>query len=980
MKAFISHRKVISCTTPVSLIWNRFHCSQTSNQNNDTTVQQITTILKQKNWKFLLDSSHVAQTLNPDVIRSVLHQYKSIDSKRLLSFFNWSTSQMGTPQNLSSFSILAIVLCNSNQFAHAHVVLEKMIETRSPDPLVVDSIFSCYRDCEVSARNQEVLNILINVYKRRGKLDEAASVLVAAKNGKFLPSLVCLNTLLKDLLKCGKMDLFWRVFDAMVEARIKLDAYSYANLIRAHCKVGNVEEGKRVFLEMEEKGCSPNLFTYNVIIAGLCKAGLVDEALELKKSMIEKGLAPDGYTYSTLIDGFCKQKRSKEAKSLLEEMPNAGLNADQFAYTALMDGFMKEGDMEEAFRIKDEMVSSGIKLNRKTYNVIVNGLCMVGQTEKAKDLLSEMIAAEVNPDIETYTTLIKGYNREQKLDNVSELLVEMKERNLQPSLYKQEKDTTVEQITTVLKHNNWQFLLESSHLSQTLNPDVVRSVLHQNKSIDSKRLLSFFNWSTNQMVTPQNLSSFSILAVMLCNSNQFGHAQAVLEKMIETPSPVSLIVGSIVISCRHLEVCRSNHKVLDILIRVYKKKGKFNKAASVLIDAKNCDFLPSLACVNTLLKDLLKFSKMDLFWKVFDAMVEARFKLDVHSYKYLINAHFTVGNVEEGKRVFLEMEEKGCIPDIFTYNVTIGGLCKAGLVDEAVELKQSMIEKGLAPDGYTYSMLIDGFCKQKRSKEAKSLLGEMPNVDLNAYQVAYTALMDGFMKEGDIEEAFRIKDEMVSRGIKLNYITYNAIINGLCKVGQTEKAKDLMCETIAAEVNPEMKTYITLIDGYSREQKLDKAYELLVEMNERNLQPSLYLCSMKKGMPYYHELCRIFGYMPATEVHAHPSNKAPSSTGSSDPEFQFKDEVEVESTEDSKAKPKAKGKKRDSIALNQFAENGRRGAKVMEMKPHNSHSGYSGVTGNMSIGEAGLGPLAAGMKDCQAVLNATEDLDGDSYF
>jgi len=41
----------------------------------------------------------------------------------------------------------------------------------------------------------------------------------------------------------------------------------------------------------------------------------------------------------------------------------------------------------------------------------------------------------------------------------------------------------------------------------------------------------------------------------------------------------------------------------------------------------------------------------------------------------------------------------------------------------------------------------------------------------------------------------------------------------------------------------------------------------------------------KKGMPYYHELCRIFGDTSATRVHAHPSNKAPSSTDSSDPEF-----------------------------------------------------------------------------------------------
>ncbi|KAI8545964.1 hypothetical protein RHMOL_Rhmol07G0078700 [Rhododendron molle] len=141
----------------------------------------------------------------------------------------------------------------------------------------------------------------------------------------------------------------------------------------------------------------------------------------------------------------------------------------------------------------------------------------------------------------------------------------------------------------------------------------------------------------------------------------------------------------------------------------------------------------------------------------------------------------------------------------------------------------------------------------------------------------------------------------------------------------------------------------------------------------------------KKGMPYYHELCRIFGDTSATGAQAHPSNKVPSSSDSSDPEFQFKDEPEVESAEGSKAKPKAKNKKRDSFAANissalsQFAENAKRRVDVMERKLHCSHPGCSGVSGSMSIGEVGIGPLAAGMKECQALLNTMDDLDEDSY-
>lgn len=334
------------------------YCS--SSQQSESTATEITRILKYNNWRFLLESSHIAHNLNPDVVHSVLRRTLfDIDARRLLDFFNWSTHHLGTSQNLHSFSILALVLCCSNLYAPGINVLCKMIDSRVSVSDVLDSILNLYNGNSRLRSRPVVFELLIDVYRKKGMWNEAVAVFLG---GHFEISLLCCNSLLKDLSRCSRMDLFWKVYDEMLERKIDIDVYTYVSVITAHCKVGNVREAKGVLLEMEEKGCNPNLIAYNIVIKGLCGNGAFDEALQLKTTMAEKGLVPDKYTYTILIDGFCQRKRSSEGKLILEEMRERGLNPDHFAYTALINGFMKEGSIDEAFRIKNTMVSHGIKL------------------------------------------------------------------------------------------------------------------------------------------------------------------------------------------------------------------------------------------------------------------------------------------------------------------------------------------------------------------------------------------------------------------------------------------------------------------------------------------------------------------------------------------------------------------------------------------------------------------------------------------
>uniref|UniRef100_A0A803N7D6 Pentatricopeptide repeat-containing protein n=1 Tax=Chenopodium quinoa TaxID=63459 RepID=A0A803N7D6_CHEQI len=439
-----------------------------SNGENGETVEEISKLLKHNNWSILMGSSDIIKKLNPDVVQSVLHHNQFSDPIRLLGFFNWSHSQLGIHHNLFSFSILAVLLCNSSCFPLANGVIECLIETRPPSYMVFDSLASCVREYNKCDSSSVIFDIVINAYKKMGLLKEAADVFLCIKDNDFCPSLVCCNSLLSDLLKKNMMGLFWRVYNTMLEVNLVPDIYTYTNLISGLCKEGKVEEGKNVIVEMEEKGIIPNLVTYNVLINGLCRSKALDEALELKRSMAEKGLTPDSYTYSILIDGFCKNKRAWEAKLLLAEMVGRGLKPNHVTYTSLIDGFMKQGDVIEALKIKDEMTACGIKLNFVTYaaliwwcycrenkmeaayellaemknmnfsptaftfNAIINALCHVRNVQCAYNVLQEMAICGVKPNVVTYTTLIKGYIHGGEAISYFD---EMVERGLKPDAY-----------------------------------------------------------------------------------------------------------------------------------------------------------------------------------------------------------------------------------------------------------------------------------------------------------------------------------------------------------------------------------------------------------------------------------------------------------------------------------------------------------------------------------------------------------------
>lgn len=262
---------------------------------------KVSIFLKESNWQTLIKNLKIPNKLNPDVVRSVLVENQVGNPQRLADFFYWSNCKLRIPQLLDSFAILAVMLCNNNLFGHANGVLNKMIITPRPCSAILNSIICCFRSNVGS--NAMVFDILIDSYRKKDMVSEAVDTFLGLKNGGILPSLRCCNSLLNYLLKGNRLELFWKVYDGMLGAKMDFDAYTYTNLASAFCKVGDLKSAKRVLSEMDEKGCSPDVFIFNVVIGGFCRVGAMAEVFELKKSMVEKGLVLDINTYR-MIDLF----------------------------------------------------------------------------------------------------------------------------------------------------------------------------------------------------------------------------------------------------------------------------------------------------------------------------------------------------------------------------------------------------------------------------------------------------------------------------------------------------------------------------------------------------------------------------------------------------------------------------------------------------------------------------------------------------
>jgi pentatricopeptide repeat protein len=157
-----------------------------------------------------------------------------------------------------------------------------------------------------------------------------------------------------------------KVFDQMMELRVRHDSASYSIVTRTLCEnveFGRAEELVDSLLEKEvlkkRGGCVPLIASYNPVFKYLCENGKAKKARLL---------------FGQLLDIRSKEEDFEEGYELVLSMLKRDLMPDSECYIAVIDGFMQKGRMKSAWEALHRMLNSGLRPSTSTFHSVLLGL------------------------------------------------------------------------------------------------------------------------------------------------------------------------------------------------------------------------------------------------------------------------------------------------------------------------------------------------------------------------------------------------------------------------------------------------------------------------------------------------------------------------------------------------------------------------------------------------------------------------------
>jgi len=260
--------------------------------------------------------------------------------------------------------------------------------------------------------NRITYNTMVQGFCEAGRMELVKEVFGM---DSFKPDTCTFNTLMAAHCREGRIEDAMKVFDQMMELRVRRDSASYSMVIRALCEngeFGRVEELVDNLLEKEvlkkKGGGVPLIAAYNPVFKYFCENGKAKKARVLFGQLLDRRSKVDFLAFKTLILGHCKEGDFEEGYQLvLSIMLKRDLMPDTDCYIAVIDGFMQKGRMKSAWEALHRMLNSGLRPSTSTFHSVLLGLLKKdGCAKEAGDLIEIMLERKIRQNVDLSTNLI----------------------------------------------------------------------------------------------------------------------------------------------------------------------------------------------------------------------------------------------------------------------------------------------------------------------------------------------------------------------------------------------------------------------------------------------------------------------------------------------------------------------------------------------------------------------------------------------
>ncbi|KAK4180014.1 hypothetical protein QBC36DRAFT_307649 [Triangularia setosa] len=219
--------------------------------------------------------------------------------------------------------------------------------------------------------------------------------------------------------------------------------------------------------------------------------------------------------------------------------------------------------------------------------------------------------------------------------------------------------------------------------------------------------------------------------------------------------------------------------------------------------------------------------------KVWDNLIVAGIKLDVHIWTSRVAGLFKSGDPEGGIRALVDMEKTWATrdknpliavqPSIEPVNAAVSGLFRLNRQKDVMTVLAWAAKQGINPDIHTFNILLRPLVLNGDIPGVRRLLSQMQDAGIEADASTFTILFEGTMKnygdrsqEEQLAHVKRFITEMETCGIGANMMTYAKIIKLLVDQGEAGKdtLKAVYGHILQSGLEPTPHIYTMLVEHY----------------------------------------------------------------------------------------------------------------------------------------------------------------------
>lgn len=608
------------------------------------------------------------------------------------------------------------------------------------------------------------------------------------------------------LLKLGVQKQFtaiWELVDDMQRASCAVNSTTFTIIIKYYGKAGMLEEAWNTVNRAERFNCRPDTQMYTALINILFEAGKVNKAESLLSQLFNRGFVIDTRLWSTVIHGLCKNRQLCKAQMYFDLMLSQGGSPDVFIYNALLLGLREEKCLDKANSLLNVMQKNGCKPDVYTYNAYIGLCCDCNKFTEAEEILCNMTVAGCDPDQVIYNTFLSGLVKRGKFLEADEFFKKMQSHGW--------VDDVSYRIFTVhlRKHrdiNKLMSISEELHSRySTVNVQVCNAILQQycdDANVDEAE--KYFNEVLSKLTAPDQFS-YALMINGHCKLGNFDAARSLLLKMegsgckpnteCYNPLIIGLCKGS-----RDIEALHVFEEMLDkgiepgsvsceFLLRSLSGAGAADAAVRLCKHIIDKRFGVKDSTVLLFVRSLDKVTRLEEAKCLVNMMQRRGCLPNSRRFNCALQIMLS-GNIDEAEKFFCSSQGLEA-PNTISYALKIRGRCKYGELDEAKRLLLEMKENGCAPSASCYSPLIGGLNRAGRLIESFKLFEEMLESGIESSTIS-SNLMEKLCEAGMVEEILRLGKHIIERGMTIRRSSVSSLVVELIKPDRQEEVTNLL--------------------------------------------------------------------------------------------------------------------------------------------------------------------------------------------